>query len=129
MNRDQQSLLDMYQSAVLVTSYVKGLSRDEFFGNIQTRDSVVMRLLIIGEAAGRISEEKRLTLSSVEWSKIRGLRNRLIHEYDRIDLYIVWDIVQSEIADLMVTLEPFIPNSEQLSIFKLDQGLDNNSEE
>lgn len=112
--RDLQSLLDIYQSAELIMQYVCNVSADDFADNALLQDAVVRRLTIIGEAAGRISEKGKEALQNVEWSRIRGLRNRLVHEYDAVAIEIVWDIVQTEIEPLLKELAPVIPSENQL---------------
>jgi uncharacterized protein with HEPN domain len=107
--RDLQSLLDIFQSAEIVITYIKGVSRERFAADEMLQDAVIRRLLVIGEAAGRVSEEGQNTLPNIEWTKIRGLRNRLIHEYDDISLEVVWDISQTEMTDLISKIEPVIP--------------------
>lgn len=89
MQRDLQFLLDMLQSAELILSYIAQCSKDEFVANIQLQDSVIRRLLVIDGAARRISDATRQTLPNVSWQEINGMRNRLVHEYDDVNLNIV----------------------------------------
>lgn len=112
--RDLQSLLDIYQSAELIMQYTSNVSAEDFADNALLQDAVVRRLTIIGEAAGRISEKGKEALQKIEWSQIRGLRNRLVHEYDAVAIEIVWDIVQTEIEPLLKEIEPVIPSENQL---------------
>jgi len=65
--------------------------------------------LIIAEAARRVSEATRQTLPNVSWQEINGIRNRLVHEYDDVNLNIIWDVVQSEIPHLIEELKLQIP--------------------
>ena len=109
MQRNIQFLLDMLQSAELITQYTAQCSKDEFFDNIQLQDSVIRRLLVIAEAARRVSETRRETLPNIPWQEINGMRNRLVHEYDDINLNIVWDVVQQEIPILIRELKSKIP--------------------
>lgn len=109
MQRDLQFLLDMLQSAELVMIYTAQCSKDEFVENVQLQDSVIRRLLVIAEAARRVSEATRQTLPSVSWQEINGMRNRLVHEYDDVNLNIVWDVVQFEIPPLIEELKLHIP--------------------
>lgn len=109
MQRDLQFLLDMLQSAELIMTYIAQCSKSEFVANVQLQDSVIRRLLVIAEAARRVSEATRQTLPSISWQEINGMRNRLVHEYDDINLNIVWDVVKSEIPELVEKLKFQIP--------------------
>jgi uncharacterized protein with HEPN domain len=104
MQRDLQFLLDMLQSAELIMTYTALCSKDEFVENVQLQDSVIRRLLVIAEAARRIPEATRQTLPNISWQEINGMRNRLVHEYNDVNLNIVWDVVQSEIPTLIEEL-------------------------
>ena len=55
---------------------------------------------MIGEAVKRLPAEFRTSHSGIEWQKIAGLRDMLIHEYFGIDLDILWDVVQNKLSDL-----------------------------
>jgi nitrogenase molybdenum-iron protein NifN len=77
-------------------------------GYIKALDAVVRNLEIIGEAAKRISEKSRSQCQEIEWRKIAGLRDILIHEYFGIDLAILRDIVQHKLAPLKKSLEEII---------------------
>ncbi|MBE9060787.1 DUF86 domain-containing protein [cf. Phormidesmis sp. LEGE 11477] len=116
MPRDLHALFDIVRSAELVVRYTDGVSEEAFAVDEQLQDAVIRRLSVIGEAAGRISELGRGELSTIDWPKIRGLRNRLVHEYDNISLRIVWAISQNEMADLVSKIKPMLPTEEQLSI-------------
>lgn len=109
MQRDIQFLLDMLQSAELIMTYINQCDKNEFIEDIQLQDSVIRRLLIIAEAAKRISETTRQTLTNISWQEINGMRNRLVHEYDDINLDIVWDVIQLEIPHLISELKLQIP--------------------
>ncbi len=109
MQQDLQFLLDMLQSAELIMNYTVQCSKDEFVGNVQLQDSVIRRLLVIAEAARRVSEPTRQTLPNISWQEINGMRNRLVHEYDDINLNIVWDVVQIEIPTIIEELKLQVP--------------------
>ncbi|MGB3536207.1 MAG: DUF86 domain-containing protein [Microcoleaceae cyanobacterium] len=109
MQRDLQFLLDMLQSAELIITYTNQCEKDEFLNNIQLQDAVIRRLLVIAEAARRVSEITQQTLPNISWQEINGMRNRLVHEYDDVNLNIVWDVVQFEIPQLIETLKVKIP--------------------
>ncbi|HEY9749101.1 MAG TPA: HepT-like ribonuclease domain-containing protein [Allocoleopsis sp.] len=69
----------MLQSAELVINYTAQCSEDEFLTNVQLQDAVIRRLLVIAEAARRVSETTRQTLPTIAWQEINGMRNRLVH--------------------------------------------------
>jgi len=112
MERDLQSLLDMLQSAQIVMSYINGRSRDELRIDLQLQDAMIRRLLIIGEASKRVSEATRQTLTTIPWVAINGMRNRLVHEYDEIDLDVVWDTAINSLPILILELKKVVPPDE-----------------
>ncbi|MBF2075700.1 MAG: DUF86 domain-containing protein [Synechococcales cyanobacterium C42_A2020_086] len=109
MQRDLQFLLDMLQSAELIMTYTTQCEKEQFISNVQLQDAVIRRLLVIAEAARRVSETTRQTLSNISWQEINGMRNRLVHDYDDVNLNIVWEVVQSEIPHLIEELKAQIP--------------------
>ncbi len=109
MERDLQSLLDMLQSAEIVTEYVSGRSRQDLATDLQLQDAIIRRLSIIGEAAKRVSEPTCDRLTTIPWSVINGMRNRLVHEYDGIDLDVVWDTAVKSLPTLILELKKVIP--------------------
>jgi len=109
MDRDAPHILDIVGSARLVQAYIEGVTRDTFMKNVQLQDSVIRRLEIIGEAAGRISISFRERHPAIPWSRMIGMRNRMIHTYDAVDLDIVWTTAQERIPELLALFEPIAP--------------------
>ena len=68
-------------------------------------DALMRRMEVIGEAARRVPEELRSRYPSIDWPRIVGLRNRLIHEYDTVDLPLLRRIVINELPPLIAQLE------------------------
>jgi uncharacterized protein with HEPN domain len=68
---------------------------------------------IIGEAAGRITQETRNTLHHLPWSEMVGMRNIMIHDYDDVDIAIVWETVKNDLPDLIITLKIFFSEEEK----------------
>ena len=108
MNREKQFLLDMLLSARIAIEYLQEKSIDDLENNLQLQDAVIRRLLIIGEASNRISETTQQSLVTIPWRLIKGMRNRLVHEYDDIDLDTVWETVKTSLPILVVELENIV---------------------
>lgn len=112
MSRDSVYLLDIFRAAKIAISYLEGKTKEEFYKDIQCQDAVVRRLEIIGEAAKRVSSETASELPDLPWKKMVGMRNIMIHEYDDVDLAIVWDTVKNDLPRLISLLEPIMPPEE-----------------
>jgi uncharacterized protein with HEPN domain len=82
-------LLDILRSAEAVQSYIEGYSREDFLKDPKTQDAVLRRLLVIGEAAARITRETEERFEEIPFRKMAGLRNRVVHDYGQIDLEII----------------------------------------
>ena len=109
MDRDAPHIVDIFGSARLVQGYLEGVTRDAFMRNVQLQDSVIRRLEIIGEAAGRVSASFQERHPAIPWSRMIGMRNRMIHTYDAVDLDIVWRTARERIPELLALIEPLVP--------------------
>jgi uncharacterized protein with HEPN domain len=96
---------DMLQSAKKIKRYTEDLDFNSFLSDDKTMDAVVRNFEIIGEAANRIDEEFRLNHPEIEWKRIRGFRNRIVHDYFGIDYEIVWEIIETYLDGLTDWLE------------------------
>jgi uncharacterized protein with HEPN domain len=74
----------------------------------KTSDAVLYNLVVIGEAAARIGEEARQRAPEIPWTKIVGLRNLVTHEYFRVDLEVIQDIVDSSLEPLATTVRRLV---------------------
>jgi len=107
-NPDNAHLHDMLEAARLIRVYMRKVSFDEFWHDNEKRDAVALRLSIIGEAASHVSPAAQKALPSIPFKQIRGLRNRIAHDYGAIDFKIVWNVTQKEIAPLISALEAYL---------------------
>src|SRR4030042_1727239 len=90
-------LSDILESIDRIPQYIEGLSFDAFANDQKSIDAVVRNLEIIGEAANRLPDEFKEKHPEVEWHKVVGLRNRIIHDYFGIDLEIIWQIIHADL--------------------------------
>lgn len=79
----------------------------------QCQDAVIRRIEIIGEAARRVSEDSREAHPQLPWQAMVGMRNVMIHDYDDIDLGVVWETVQNDLSPLVKHLEEVVPPPEE----------------
>lgn len=93
-------IADIIESIEKIERYIAGLDHDAFVSDEKTVDSVVRNLEIIGEAANRIPESFTAQHPEIEWRRIVGLRNRIVHDYFGLDLEIIWEILQKELSFL-----------------------------
>ncbi|MFH1134665.1 MAG: DUF86 domain-containing protein [Pseudomonadota bacterium] len=101
MHRDPRLYLDdILEAIVRIREYTSPMAYETFARDRKTQDAVVRNLEIVGEAAGRLPENMKHAAGEIEWRKITGLRNILIHEYFGISLPVVWDVAQNKLGPL-----------------------------
>ena len=101
MPRDYRVYLDDILEAIgWVQNYSSGLSYDSFQSDRRTVDAVVRNLEIVGEAVKQIPQDIRARHPEIDWKKIAGLRDILIHNYFGIDLEVIWDILENKLTPL-----------------------------
>ena len=75
-----------------VEEYTHG-GREAFMSSRLVRDAVLRNLQTIAESTKRLSPERKATHPEVPWRRIAAFRNTLVHEYERLDLDSIWDVV------------------------------------
>src|ERR1700722_4533977 len=75
-------------------------TKDEVINDAVLKRAIIRSLEIIGEAAKKLDDEFKAGYPHVEWKKIAGTRDKLIHEYFGVDYDIVWDIIENKLPDL-----------------------------
>ncbi|MDJ0731827.1 MAG: DUF86 domain-containing protein [Crocosphaera sp.] len=74
---------------------------------------MLYQVIIIGEAVKRLSPEFRKQYSHIPWRDIAGMRDILTHQYDRVNLNTLWDVIQQDIPKLLELIEPIMTNDSQ----------------
>ena len=80
--------------------FKEGMSFEEFSDDSKTISACVFNLTQIGELVTRLDSEFLEANSHIPWRKIRGMRNRIIHDYEGIKLNIVWDVLKDFLPEL-----------------------------
>src|SRR3990167_7677965 len=83
-----------------IESFTKGLTKSKFLKNKLRQSAVIRQLEIIGEASKNLPANFREERREIEWKKISGTRDKIIHHYFGIDLNTVWDIIKEDLPEL-----------------------------
>ena len=108
-HRDWQIRIHDILSAIeKISTYVDGMSFEDFESDRKTVDAVVRNFIIIGESAAHLPEEICEKYNEVPWFEMRGMRNFVIHEYFGVSDKILWDTVQSDLPPLIPQLKKIL---------------------
>ena len=113
MPRDDATLLDIARAARQVRAFATGMDQDSFLLDARTQSAVLHQLMVIGEAVRRLSRAFRDSHPGIPWSLMAGMRDKLIHAYDAVDLIEVWNTVERDIPELLQYIEPLLPSEER----------------
>jgi uncharacterized protein with HEPN domain len=98
-------LEDILESAQKIRRYSDGLTFEQFQLQDMVFDAVVRNLEIIGEAAKHLPPGGTAMMSDVDWSKVAGFRDVIVHGYFGLDAHVIWDVVQSKLPVLISSVE------------------------
>ncbi len=110
MSRDKASLLDILNAAKRVLQFAEGLDKSALANNEEKQSAILYQVIVIGEATKRLSSEFRTQHPEIPWKDIAGMRDILAHQYDRLNINTLWDVIKSDIPELLALLEPFLPD-------------------
>ena len=99
---------DMIESIDLIQVYLQDTTEEQFFRNTELQDAVIRRLMIIGEAATKITDEIRSQKPDIPWKTIVAFRNIAIHEYANVSMDKVWEIYKTELPILQNQLRTLL---------------------
>lgn len=109
MTKDPKILLQhILESVENLQSYVAGVSEEQFLKDIEKQDAVEHRLQIIGQAIIQLPQEFKDAHPAIEWAKVAGLRNRLVHEYLDIDHLLIWNIINKSLPEFKQSIQELL---------------------
>jgi uncharacterized protein with HEPN domain len=111
-DRDAALLLDMLLAANDASSFVADLSQEGFLASRLHQNAVMRSLVVMGEAAGKVSPATRAAHPEIPWRDITAMRHRLIHGYGDVRLDLVWIVARDRLGPLIAELATLIPGEE-----------------
>lgn len=107
--RDVALLWDMKEAAAEVLDFVKGIGFEQFASDKKVRYAVERQLIVLGEAASRLSAKFKEAHPEIPWSSIVGQRNVLAHEYGEVLVERVWRVAAERLPELLRVLHALVP--------------------
>ncbi|TAF77860.1 MAG: DUF86 domain-containing protein [Bacteroidetes bacterium] len=116
-----QFMADIFEEIISIENTIKDIDYEAFVSNEIKLRAVKYSLIIIGEAANKLSSETQTKYNAVSWKDIISLRNRIVHAYFGLKVRLLWDIITNELENLKQTIKLMISNEypeEAVEVFK-----------
>lgn len=107
MSDDKLYLIHISECIERVESYVAG-GKDEFLSSTLIQDAVARNLQVLVESTQRLSDSSKATHPEIEWRKIAGFRNVMVHAYLDLDVEIVWQVVEHDLPPLKAAVDDML---------------------
>lgn len=105
MDKDQIYKQHILDSIGYIEEFAENKTFDDFVSSRRLQNELIRELEIIGEAVKRLSADFKQNANEIPWTKIASMRDRLIHDYFKVDYQIVWDTIQIDLPRLKSALE------------------------
>ena len=107
-NKEYMSLKKMIEYINKALKYTEGCSFETFSRNEEKVDATVFAISQIGELVKNITKESMERYNNIELIIIKNLRNKIVHDYEGINLNLIWDIITDDIIQLKMDLEKIL---------------------
>ena len=97
-----------------IHEHTVGLTQEELEENEVLVDSCLFRLIQVAENSDKLTPEFKASYSTIPWRAMKGMRNRIVHEYGNVDLSVVFDTVMNDIPQLLTLLKEIMESYEIL---------------
>ncbi|MFG3817895.1 HepT-like ribonuclease domain-containing protein [Limnothrix redekei] len=108
MKRDKQTLVDIFTATQQALLYAQGIDQDSLKQDDEKQAAILYRLIVIGEATKRLSNEFRSQYPTIPWRQMAGLRDVMIHDYDELDLDILWNVIHINLPDICSKIQAIL---------------------
>jgi len=109
MSRDDALLLDIREAGRRIVEFGHGLTDRDLADDPKALSAVLYQITVLGEAVKRLSPAFKDAHPEVPWKEVAGMRDRVIHDYRRVDLQIVSDVINHKVPSLLDQIEPLVP--------------------
>lgn len=106
--RNETVISKMLMYVKKVSAYIEGMDYDTFIKNEVLVEACVFNLSQLGEIANKADEEFQNAHKEIPWRQVYGLRNKIVHDYEGVNLKLVWEIISDDLPELKETLEGFL---------------------
>jgi len=108
MKDDRLYLIHIKECIERIDSYLSDADRHKFFNSTLLQDAVIRNLQILAESTQHLSDETKESRPDIDWYRIAGFRNILVHDYLGLDLDTVWNITVNEMPMLKKAIEEML---------------------
>jgi uncharacterized protein with HEPN domain len=108
--KDIGRVVDIWNAGRLIVQFMNAVTYEQFIDNEEKQSAVIHKITLMGEATKKLSDAFKELHNNIPWYQISGMRNRLIHDYDDIDLGVVWEVATQDVPSMIEYLSPLIPN-------------------
>ncbi|MDD2211751.1 MAG: DUF86 domain-containing protein [Clostridia bacterium] len=98
--KNQRILRKIISYIDTILAYTKDVDYKGFEENRMMVEACIFNLSQIGELVNKLEKQYILDNPEVPWFKIRGLRNRIIHDYEGVNLVLIWEVIASDLEEL-----------------------------
>ena len=100
----KERIEDILEAIAEIQEFTRSMSFEQFRDDPKTLKAVALDIVVIGEAAGHVPDDVAEAHPEIAWSLMRGMRNRLVHDYFGMDPEIIWDTIQNDLPPLVEPL-------------------------
>ncbi|NJL38824.1 MAG: DUF86 domain-containing protein [Leptolyngbyaceae cyanobacterium RM2_2_4] len=108
MSRDKDATVDIINAIEEIMLSMDGVSFTQLAANREKQAAILYFLIVIGEATKRLSKGFRASHPEIDWGGMAGMRDILTHQYDRVDIQVVWDVAQTDLPPLLESLRALL---------------------
>ena len=110
-NKEYYTITKMIEYINKTLKYTEKCDFKSFCANEEKVDATVFALSQIGELVKNISKETMQQYANIEWIVIKNLRNKIVHDYEGINLNLIWDIIQNDVTELKINLQKILDDN------------------